>query len=253
LSNVSVTDDQGVAVSFVDGDADGDQVLDLNETWTYEATGTAGTGDYSNIGTATGDFTDDLGNTETATATDPSSYFGISTAGQITPTGTTCDQYINGTAQDFEDFYASQGGVIQYNDNNKAPGVINSTNPGVFFYYTGGDGDFAADANNDGLLDAFGVNIDQTNNLNRDDLLFGTVKNDVKLYGVVDANGSGSLNAGDTCQQIQLTDSNSTLSVFKGDVNLQFNPVNIPDQNFEWYVLGVKYDTNTIKGALVTS
>ena len=92
--------------------------------------GTAVAGSYSNIGTASGKI-----GTTTVTDTDPSSYFGTSPLGQIAPTGTTVNQYIDGTAVDFDDYYASQGGVIQYNVNNQ--GKIGSTNPGVFFYYTG--------------------------------------------------------------------------------------------------------------------
>ena len=51
--------------------------------------------------------------------------------GQIAPTGTTVNQYISGTAVDFSDFYASQGGNIQYTVSDQ--GKISGTNPGVFF------------------------------------------------------------------------------------------------------------------------
>jgi uncharacterized repeat protein (TIGR01451 family) len=37
-------------------------------------------------------------------------------AGQVAPTGTTCDQYLKYTATNFQDYYASQGGVIQYGE-----------------------------------------------------------------------------------------------------------------------------------------
>ncbi|HEY9811205.1 MAG TPA: hypothetical protein V6D13_17910 [Halomicronema sp.] len=77
LSNVTVTDDKvGAITTFVGGDADNDQILDTTETWVYTAAGTAIEGDYSNNGTVTGSTTDDLGNTETVTDSDDSSYFG---------------------------------------------------------------------------------------------------------------------------------------------------------------------------------
>jgi hypothetical protein len=76
LANVMVTDDQGVVPAYVSGDADLDNLLDLTETWIFEANGTAVAGPYSNLGTATGSFTDDFGSTGTATDTDPSSYTG---------------------------------------------------------------------------------------------------------------------------------------------------------------------------------
>ena len=72
LSDVVVTDDQGVAVVFDSGDDNGDGLLDPGETWVYYASGTAVAGWYDNVGTAEGygpanDMVD---------ASDPSSYFG---------------------------------------------------------------------------------------------------------------------------------------------------------------------------------
>ena len=51
--------------TFTGGDTNGDGLLDLGETWTYTATGTVGTADYCNTGTASGT------NGTTATASDP--------------------------------------------------------------------------------------------------------------------------------------------------------------------------------------
>lgn len=77
LSGVNVTDSEaGVVPAYVSGDTNDDGKLDLDETWIYEAEGIAGIGDYSNTGTASGSYTDDLGNTSTDTDTDDSSYFG---------------------------------------------------------------------------------------------------------------------------------------------------------------------------------
>ncbi|MGA8893886.1 MAG: hypothetical protein WB539_01110, partial [Planktothrix agardhii] len=71
LSNVSLTDDkQGTIGNLISGsDANGNQQLDTNETWVYTATGTAFPGNYSNLGTVTGDY-----NGKTVDAKDPSGY-----------------------------------------------------------------------------------------------------------------------------------------------------------------------------------
>ena len=77
LSNIAVTDSKtGVTPAYVSGDTNGNGRLDLTETWIYEASGTAITGNYSNTGTASGKFTDSGGHSRTDTATDTSSYFG---------------------------------------------------------------------------------------------------------------------------------------------------------------------------------
>ena len=83
LSNISVTDDQGVSPIYVSGDTDNDDILDLDETWIYEATGAAVAGAYSNTGTASGEF-----GGMTATDTDPSSYFGTAPALSLDKTAT---------------------------------------------------------------------------------------------------------------------------------------------------------------------
>src|SRR5205814_716714 len=65
LSGVSVSDDHGVVVTpdlsggFNVGDTNQDGKLDLNEAWVFTGSGVAGIGNYSNIGTASGSFTDD--------------------------------------------------------------------------------------------------------------------------------------------------------------------------------------------------
>lgn len=67
-----LTDDQGVVPTFVGGDTDDDGELDPGETWTYERTGTAVAGEYTNVATVTA--LDVLENP--LTATDSSSYLG---------------------------------------------------------------------------------------------------------------------------------------------------------------------------------
>jgi hypothetical protein len=72
LTNVSVTDSRGVAVTCPK------TVLQPAETMTCTASGTATSGQYSNIGTATG--TPPSGGS--VTASDPSHYYGISVGNQ---------------------------------------------------------------------------------------------------------------------------------------------------------------------------
>jgi hypothetical protein len=95
LSGVVVRDDQaGVVPVYASGDVDGNGILDVGETWTYVASGTARSGNYSNIGTVNGNFTDSLGQKSAVSAQDPSSYTGIAsgvlvllcTGGLIIPT-----------------------------------------------------------------------------------------------------------------------------------------------------------------------
>jgi len=78
LSGISVSDNQLLpgSVQYVSGD-NGNGVLDANETWIYQANGTAIHGSYSNTGTVTGSFTDSAGNISTPSAHDDSSYVGV--------------------------------------------------------------------------------------------------------------------------------------------------------------------------------
>ncbi len=91
LSNVMVSDDNGTAAlltddltaAFISGDANGDGLLDVDETWTFQATGTAIAGQYQNRATVTAtppEVTDPDGTTSdppTVTDSDDDYYFGI--------------------------------------------------------------------------------------------------------------------------------------------------------------------------------
>jgi hypothetical protein len=70
LSNINVTDNKGVPISYISGDANSNNLLDVSEVWIYRASGTAQLGQYSNIGTATGKYEG-----QTYIDTDPSHYF----------------------------------------------------------------------------------------------------------------------------------------------------------------------------------
>jgi len=140
---------------------------------------------------------------------------------QIAPTGTTCDQYVKGNAVDFSDYYAAQGGVIQYSTKNN---TISATNPGVFFYYTG----LSAT-----ITSAGQVFIDQADN-NDSIGPFVPLKNNVQLWLVNDST--------DTCSKVQLAANSVTIS--DGDVSVTI-PQNAPEGFF--YVISVKYETGSVK------
>ena len=158
LENVSVTDDNGTPGNpaddfnpvFTGGDTNGNSRLDLTETWTYQATGTATAGQYENYGTANSTYqgapvTDD----------DPSHYFGPepgidiekATNGQDadSPTG---PHILQGNAVTWTYVVTNTGNVplsnVVVTDDNGTPGnPADDFNPA----FTGGD------TNSNNLLD----------------------------------------------------------------------------------------------------
>jgi hypothetical protein len=118
LENVSVVDDQGVTVTCPQ------DMLDVGESMTCMATGITGEGWYNNTGTASGDYTDDEGNTTTVTAEDPSSYYGL-TPGAVT----------NSSLCDFGDQFRLifTPDMKNYTASNPAY-KLSDSNPGQFFY-----------------------------------------------------------------------------------------------------------------------
>ena len=95
VSDVVVTDDQGVTVPSTpsSGDTNGNGILESGETWTFAAPGTAVSGQYANVGTASGAADDDLDPSTPPVAVapveDPSHYFGAES-------GFTIKKYTNG-------------------------------------------------------------------------------------------------------------------------------------------------------------
>ncbi len=81
LTNVAVTDDNGtpnntaddLIPSLLSGDTDGDNELDVTETWVFQVSGIVTPGAYSNTAVVTGQTPD----TDLVTATDLSAYFGF--------------------------------------------------------------------------------------------------------------------------------------------------------------------------------
>jgi LPXTG-motif cell wall-anchored protein len=73
LADIKVTDNMGVNPVYQGGDTNTDGLLDVTETWTYKATGTATAGQYANIGFVTGFY--QQGEKQVA-AEDPSHYWG---------------------------------------------------------------------------------------------------------------------------------------------------------------------------------
>ncbi|MBP7961013.1 MAG: DUF11 domain-containing protein [Caldilineaceae bacterium] len=87
LTGVVMTDSvAGVNPVLIAGDTDSDTALAPTEIWTFRAVGTATTGQYTNIGTVTGNWVDGTGITDTVTATDPSHYFGLFSQVLVTKT-----------------------------------------------------------------------------------------------------------------------------------------------------------------------
>jgi hypothetical protein len=80
LSSINLIDDKQGAITNLVDNGNGDAILAPNETWIYEASGTAITGSYVNLGTVTGDYSGGQ-----VTANDPSSYTGIAAPGVRTP------------------------------------------------------------------------------------------------------------------------------------------------------------------------
>ena len=74
VKDVLVTDDQGVVVTYVSGDTNNDDLLDVDEIWTYTGTATVTKGQYTNKGTVTG--TGDVSGTDVMDM-DPSNHFGL--------------------------------------------------------------------------------------------------------------------------------------------------------------------------------
>ena len=72
ITDVDLTDSEGVVPVFTGGDTDGDSELDTNETWTYTAADTADPGQYENVATVDGE--DPLGTV--VQDSDSSHYFG---------------------------------------------------------------------------------------------------------------------------------------------------------------------------------
>jgi hypothetical protein len=93
LRNIVVTDNRtGVNPVYISGDTNGDEILQVEEIWTYQATGVAVAGQYANIGTVVG--TPPSGSN--VTDSDPSHYFGF------TPDETVIniEKYTNGVDAD---------------------------------------------------------------------------------------------------------------------------------------------------------
>lgn len=151
LDSVVVTDDRGVSISFIGGDTDADNRLDIAETWTYRATGTAVAGQYSNVGTVVGNPVNengaDIPDVPNVTDTDPSNYFGVltgihvekATNGQDADTGTGPQLPVGSTAT--FTYVVTNTGNVQLGS------VVVTDDRGVVPTFVGGDTD------SDGRLD----------------------------------------------------------------------------------------------------
>ena len=171
-------------------------------------------------------------------ATDYANYFGKPpVTALIAPTDTTVWQYLDGSYQSFQEYYDYQGGVIQYNVSLKT-GKIIQTNPGVFFYYTGASGDITAAAGT-----PLEITIDQTlDPVSAAMPSFNVLQKNIILYRVLDANGNGVYDTGETVSKV----SNYTQTMLNGDITL-----NVTAQADSFYIVSVKYDTSAVTGTMV--
>jgi hypothetical protein len=126
------------------GSIDGSITLDPEESQTFTASGTIN-GTVTNIATASGTFNDPANTDASATAT--ATVIGQNCS-QITPTSVTCSQFKSGMAPSLSE--------IQYS---LKDGVINQTNPGVFYYWVNvsGSGPFTINQSNGGSLPYFPI------------------------------------------------------------------------------------------------
>ncbi len=167
LADVTVVDDNGTpgdlgddfGTTLVSGDDNGNLLLDLDETWTFEATGTAITDDYDNIATVTGtgpDTVADDGTTvdgEEVSDTDDSAYYGLDPAIEIEKSVNTDDGVFVPAGDPIEwTFTVTNPGNIELSDvevadNNGTPG-----DPGDDWTLTVADL-VSGDIDGDGLLD----------------------------------------------------------------------------------------------------
>jgi hypothetical protein len=123
LAGVVVKDDNGTVANTTDdffanyfGGDDGDGVFEVGETWVFKAGGVSLGGEYTNIGTATGSFTDDAGHSRTASGSDTSSYIGDLQFTTVTlggwgasPSGNNPGTYLNGH---FTEAFGTSGLVV---------------------------------------------------------------------------------------------------------------------------------------------
>ncbi len=116
LSDVTVVDDNGtpgdagddLTGTYVSGDDDGDDLLDLDETWTFTATGTATSGQYANDAEATGSPV--LTSLDDVTDNDASHHFGLDAVSAIR-----LEKATNGVDADTAPGpYVAEGGNVEW-------------------------------------------------------------------------------------------------------------------------------------------
>ncbi len=226
-------------------DGDGNAVVDIN-SYTAGLNTITATSVINIDGVEIELKTDGSSTPSGAQNSDPAEKLYYGERGNMYPTNTDCHEYLAGSPT-FEEYYAYQGGVIQYGVRS---GLINQTNPGVFFYYTGASGAIYAD-------DASPITlyIDQSDD-NASVKAFTTTKSQVKLYKVTDVNHNGMVDSEDSCTTVALrsnqitlgNESDSDLTTGLGDVKIVFTPT-----AGSFYVASVKYSTGSVVGTNVGS
>jgi uncharacterized repeat protein (TIGR01451 family) len=243
LTGVNLQDLKAYGLTITSGD-DGDGVLETNETWTYKAYYDVTQADLNsgkaivNVATVDTEQTDPQSDDASTTIT----YLPVSAL--IAPTSTTINQYLDGSALSFQQYYDFQGGVIQYSTSLKT-GKISQTNPGVLFYFTGASGSIkVADGK---TTEQLSVTIDQKVSLKSGLPITASltaVQNNIQLYQVVDANQNGKYDAGETVNT--LSSKSYSIATLNGDITLNFTGM-----VGSFYVASVKYDTSAVIGTSV--
>ena len=146
LANVVVTDDKLGTITSFTGDANGNGLLDLTETWIYTQTATALAGQQTNTGTATAQ---DANNPPGTTVTDdnPANYFGDAPAINIV-------KFVNGQDADTPTGpHVAAGSTVTFTYVVTNTGNVPLANVAVSDDKLGPITSFTGDANGNGLLD----------------------------------------------------------------------------------------------------
>ena len=144
LANVAVTDDKLGPITSFTGDTNGDNKLDLTETWTYTATATALAGQQTNVGTVTAQ---DPSTLATVTDNNPANYTGGAAVNIV--------KFVNGEdADSLTGPHAAAGSTLTF-----TYVVTNTGNAALANVVVSDDklgpiaGPASGDTNNNGLLD----------------------------------------------------------------------------------------------------
>jgi uncharacterized repeat protein (TIGR01451 family) len=144
LASVVVSDDKLGPITSFTGDTNGNDLLDLTETWTYTQTATALAGQQTNVGTVTGQ---DPNTGTPVTDNNPANYFGDAAAIQIV-------KFVNGQDADTPTGpHVAVGSTLTFTYVVTNTGNVPLANVTVSDDKLGPITSFTGDTNSNGLLD----------------------------------------------------------------------------------------------------